>query len=332
MSVPVIAFFNNKGGVGKTSLVYHLAWMFADRGLRVLAADLDPQANLTAFFIDEDRLSLLWPEEESLDQTIFTAINPLRRGTGDVKEPHIEAIREALALIPGDMELSCFENDLAEVWPKCLDRNERAFRVVSAFWRVIQLGADEHRADVVLVDLGPNLGAINRATLISADYVVIPLGPDLFSLKGLRNLGPTLRQWRSEWQERTARNPNGDLILPQGNMQPIGYITLQHSERLDRPVIAYGRWMARIPSYYRKYVLDVPGNAPSKVGDDEHCFSMLKHYRSLMPMAQEARKPMFFLKPSDGAIGAHAAAVEQVYKDFLSLAKKIGERAGIIVS
>ena len=92
MSVPVIAFFNNKGGVGKTSLVYHLAWMFADRGLRVLAADLDPQANLSAFFIDDDGLSLLWPEDESLDQTIFTAINPQRRGVGDVKKPHLEVI------------------------------------------------------------------------------------------------------------------------------------------------------------------------------------------------------------------------------------------------
>ena len=88
------------------------------------------------------------------------------------------------------MELSRFENDLAEVWPKCLDRDERAFRVVSSFWRVIQLGADEHQADVVLVDLGPNLGAINRAALISADYVVIPLGPDLFSLKGLNQPRP----------------------------------------------------------------------------------------------------------------------------------------------
>lgn len=54
-----IAFFNNKGGVGKTSLVYHLAWMYADRGLRVLVADLDPQANLTAMFIDDDRLKPL---------------------------------------------------------------------------------------------------------------------------------------------------------------------------------------------------------------------------------------------------------------------------------
>jgi cellulose biosynthesis protein BcsQ len=57
MSAPVIAFFNNKGGLGKTSLVYHLAWMMAEKRLRVVAADLDPQANLTANFLSEDRLS-----------------------------------------------------------------------------------------------------------------------------------------------------------------------------------------------------------------------------------------------------------------------------------
>ena len=42
MSLPVLAFFNNKGGVGKTSLIFHLTHMFADLGLRVLAVDLDP--------------------------------------------------------------------------------------------------------------------------------------------------------------------------------------------------------------------------------------------------------------------------------------------------
>jgi chromosome partitioning protein len=54
VSAPIIAFLNNKGGVGKTTLVYHLAWMFADLGVRVLAADLDPQANLTAAFFGDE--------------------------------------------------------------------------------------------------------------------------------------------------------------------------------------------------------------------------------------------------------------------------------------
>ena len=81
-----IAFFNNKGGVGKTSLVYHLAWMYADLGLSVIAADLDPQANLTSMFIDEDQLATLWPDR-SHTKTIYGAIQPLLEGTGDISAP-----------------------------------------------------------------------------------------------------------------------------------------------------------------------------------------------------------------------------------------------------
>ncbi len=51
-----IAVFNNKGGVGKTSLVYHLAWMYSELGWNVLAADFDPQANLTSMFLEDDEV------------------------------------------------------------------------------------------------------------------------------------------------------------------------------------------------------------------------------------------------------------------------------------
>ena len=64
MSVPVLTFFNNKGGVGKTSLVFHLAWMFAEMGKRVVAIDLDPQANLTSAFLPEETLEELWDPQE----------------------------------------------------------------------------------------------------------------------------------------------------------------------------------------------------------------------------------------------------------------------------
>ena len=49
-----ITVFNNKGGVGKTSLVYHLAWMYDKLDYNVLVADLDPQANLTSMFLDDE--------------------------------------------------------------------------------------------------------------------------------------------------------------------------------------------------------------------------------------------------------------------------------------
>lgn len=328
MTTTTIAFFNNKGGVGKTSLVYHIAWMMADMGMRVVAADLDPQGNLSAAFLDEDRLEALWPEDKH-PATVYGAVRPLKRGVGDIEEPLVESISESLGLIPGDMALSEFEDDLSQVWPKCLDGDERAFRVISAFWRVLQKGAHAHSAHVVLIDLGPNLGAINRAALIASDCVVIPLGPDLFSLQGLRNLGPTLREWRRGWSERRPKNPDFDLILPEGQMQPVGYIVMQHSVRRDRPVKSYDKWISRIPATYQKYVLNSGSSAVVSVREDRHCFATLKHYRSLMPMAQEAHKPIFHLKPADGALGAHTYAVQDAYQDFENLARAIAHKTGL---
>ncbi len=147
MTIPVIAFFNNKGGVGKTSLVYHLSWMYTELGRRVLVSDLDPQANLTAAFIDEDRLEELWPDGEH-PATVSGAIDPLLRGTGDILErPHLEQVGEQLYLQVGDLALARFEDELSQQWPLCLDGKERAFRVISAFWRLLQFGAEEAQAE-----------------------------------------------------------------------------------------------------------------------------------------------------------------------------------------
>lgn len=325
MTVPVLAFFNNKGGVGKTTLVLHISWMMADMGHRVVAVDLDPQGNLSAGFLDGDRLEELWPENQS-SLTVFGALRPLQRGIGDIADPHLEYIEENLCLLPGDMALSTFEDQLAEAWPKCLDRDERAFRVMSAFWRIMQKAAHAHDASLVLLDLGPNLGAINRAALIASDFVVIPLCPDLYSLQGLRNLGPRLRAWRSDWRERRQRNPASDLELPLGNIDPLGYIVLQHSVRLDRPVKSYDKWIAKIPYFYKNYVLDLSNNTQSSVGEDQNCIALVKHYRSLMPIAQEARKPIFHLKPADGALGAHTYAVRDAYRDFKGITQEILRR------
>lgn len=145
----------------------------------------------------------------------------------------------------------------------------------------------------------------------------------------MRNLGPTLRRWREQWNDRLSRNPADNLELPVGRIQPVGYIVLQHSTRLDRPVKAYERWIARIPQIYRSAVLVEPEDEHVSVINDPHSLALLKHYRSLMPMAQEAHKPIFHLKAADGAIGSHFRAVQDVYQDFLQLAQSIAKRIGV---
>jgi chromosome partitioning protein len=320
---PIIAFFNNKGGVGKTSLAYHLAWMFAERGHKVLAADLDPQANLSAAFLDEDRLEKLL-SDSGTRRTLAGPLKPLLEGTGGLGKVHVERIANGLGLVVGDLSLSGFEDELSSQWPACLDKKPRAFRIVSAIWHLLIAAARERDDDLVLIDVGPNLGALNRSVLIASDHVVIPLAPDLFSLQGLRNLGPTLRRWRSEWEQRVEVNPEPDeLELPAGTMGPLGYVVLQHGVRLDRPVKAYARWIAQIPGTYREAVLDEAASEAPGVTEDPECLAMLKHYHSLIPLGQESHKPIFALKPADGAIGAHQQAVTVAYDDFSKLAERI---------
>lgn len=321
-----IAFFNNKGGVGKTSLIYHLAWMFADRGIKALAVDLDPQANLTSMFLPEERLEELWPDDDH-PHTVYGAIRPILRGIGDIAQPHVEMLTPKLGLIPGDLGLSRFEDKLSDAWPRCHNRDEAAFRTMTAFHRLVLQGA-QWGADIALIDVGPNLGAINRAALIASDQVVVPLGADLFSLQGLKNLGPALQEWRQTWRELLAKAPEG-LETPSGQMQPIGYVVSQHGIRESRPVKSYQRWVDRIPLVYREAVLsEHPVSVPSP-SVDPFALALLKHYRSLMPMAMDAHKPMFALKSADGAIGSHIEAVRTCYADFSQLAQKVAAHAGL---
>jgi cellulose biosynthesis protein BcsQ len=322
MSTPVITFFNNKGGVGKTSLVYHLAWMFANRGKKVVAVDLDPQANLTAAFLDEDKLETLW-ENSTGPSTIYRAVQPLTE-VGDLLEPNLHSIAGGLHLIAGDVSLAGFEETLSNVWPESMGDNNlyRPFRILTAFWQVAQMAARRVQADLILADVGPNLGAINRSVLIGSDFVVIPLGADLFSLQGLKNLGPTLRSWRNLWRKRLDNWRTSSFDLPKGEMRPLGYIIQQHSVRLSRPVKAYDRWVNRMPGIYHQSVLAEAATSVSPASDP-HCLATLKHYRSLVPLAQEARRPIFALSPAEGAIGSHAVAVQEAYGDFDFLAQKI---------
>ena len=70
-----ITFFNNKGGVGKTTTVYHVAWMLSEMGIRSIVIDLDPQSNLTSMFLSADRLEAVYEAEEP--STVLKAIEPV---------------------------------------------------------------------------------------------------------------------------------------------------------------------------------------------------------------------------------------------------------------
>lgn len=327
-----IAFFNNKGGVGKTTLCYHLAHMLSRLGLRVLAVDLDPQANLTAYFCTFEEIEEIWAQRERAANVSdclapLTAIEP-----GPVSAPELRRVADRLALLPGNIALSGFEDELSNAWLQIRSQQPGSYiRVTIAFWALIQKAAADLAPDVVLVDVGPNLGAITRASLLATDYYIVPLTADVFSLQGLRNLGPTVRAWSHDWSQvrEEARRRGMAADLPEGQTRPAGYVMLQHAVRKNRPVRAYQHWFEQVPATYREAVLGDSGPAAVDPSLDANCLGDVRHYQSLVPLSQDANKPMFDLTAADGAIGAHLNYVRACYDNFRQLALRVAESCSL---
>lgn len=325
-----VLLFNNKGGVGKTTLTFNIAHLLAQLGSKVVVMDFDPQSNITSIFLGESELEELWDSDQLNGRTVAGCVDLIKRGKGDLRIPELWAVRENLWLLPGSLFLGPFEQTLAKEWGSVQsDDNERAVDVTCSLGRLTRIAGESVDADYVLMDVGPSLGALNRAVLLGCDAVVIPVAPDLFSLQGLRNIGPTLRQWRGDWslaREYLLRR-SANVSIPAGQFQPLGYVLQQHLARSDRPVKGYRDWASRIPGEFRTSVLDEPEAAfYPDFANDQYCIATLKHFASLVPIAQTARKPMFELKQADGIGGGQLQAVRRCRDEFTQLVQEIRAR------
>lgn len=329
-TVTTVAVFHSMAGAGKTSLVYHLAWMYAELGVTVLAADLDPQSDLTRRFLGDDRIEPLW-DSANPNKTVFGSFQPLLEGAGEVAPPHVEEIDLDLGLLVGDPKLARAEPELSRLWLGCLHRDERAFRVSFAARKILTLGAAAMEARVVLLDVGSSLGALTRWALIAADHVAVPVAPDLYSIHGLRTCGPTLREWRRERQQRRDLCRTPDLDLPEECLRSVGYIVMPDTVRMDQPANAWERWLERIPAAYREAVAPSSAATATTIADDPQRLAAPRHFRSLMPLAEEARRPMFALRPADGVLSGAAAGVERSRHEFRALAQRIAGECGVDV-
>ncbi|MCX4240763.1 ParA family protein [Paraliomyxa miuraensis] len=320
-----VAFCNNNGGGGKSTLVFHLAHMLADLGRRTLIVDLDPQSSLTAMCVSEERLEALWSTGPAHSLTIMGGVRQLLAQDRHAGEVHVEPLRDGLGLVAGDLGLSSIEQALAAAWEWERARDEASLRELSVFHRVIEHATAAHDTEIVLINAGPNLGAINRAALLAADVTVIPIAPDLFAVQGLRSLGLALAEWRLGWEQRVTHQakhgpePGLRLGLPEGRLMPLGYVVMQAAMRLARPVLAYDRWLRQVPTEYHDAVVR-DAKQPTTTADDPWCLGSMRPYPGLALLARDARKPMFHLRPADGATGAHATAVLRCRDDFARLA------------
>ena len=332
MGCKKIAFFNNKGGVGKTTLLFNLGCALEKLEKRILFVDLDPQCNLTANICGTDEIESIWDKKQS----IFYCIKPLITGTGDIdtNSTHKTYKKEEknIWLMPGDIFLSDFEETLSNAWTQALAGREIGFRITSSLFRLIDKIASANNIDYVFIDVGPNLGSLNRSVMLSCDYYLIPLVPDLFSLRGLQNIGTVFKRWIAEWGdavERFRKQKEGSLDFPLQKGEPVfaGYINQQFNIYRKKATKAWGHWSDKVDPSVKQYVIDklksIKPELVKDLNDGSYKLGDFKSYHSLVPKSQEKKKAIFDLGRSDGIIGQHIENARMCGENFKELAEKL---------
>jgi len=199
--------------------------------------DCDSQCNLTAFSMQDTAIERAWQDDGN---SIYRSIELVARTIGDIRNRAPTQINENLFLFPGDLLLSDFEDRLGDTWNAAKGGDEGALRAQSAIYRSIKNAVAKCQAEYVFLDLGPNLGALNRAALSGSDFVIVPIAPDLFSIRGTENLGSKLEKWRREWAMCNQAWNGMDLEVPKGCPKFLGYVVQSHNLRNNSTEMTQG--------------------------------------------------------------------------------------------
>jgi cellulose biosynthesis protein BcsQ len=339
-----ICFFNNKGGVGKTTLTCNIAAQFAAAGKRVLVIDGDPQCNATQLILgDTAVLKLYWPDSDETvsRQTLLDVVAPLQDGDSSIS-PNVEVMskeenRFGVYLLPGHPKFSLTEDRLSLAWQELKSGEIGGFRKVNWCRSLVTSWSD--RYDFTFIDIGPSLGPINRSFLIASDFFVTPLGADVFSLLGVRNIGDWMADWIQLYERgvtncETAKLQQHEIVtnLPVKNGYA-GYTLQQYIAKskkgVRRPTATFEKVIRHVPSEIERSLS--PYLAPNLTTDAAKLGDVPNMY-SLIPLAQLANAPLNKLEASDGMVGSQFKQAEDyaaIYKSFASrLAENIGSAFG----
>ena len=328
-----IALFNHKGGVGKTTLTINIADALADLGNTVLVVDADPQCNLTSYYLRETDLERLLGEsdEDGADATLWSAVRPVVKGRGAIVPIRTwNVINSGVHMLPGDVLLSEYEEELPTAWTECFARKSRGYDVTTALAQVVDAAAENIGADICVYDVGPNVGALNRAILLDCDYFITPVAADLFSLRALTTVGRSIAKWVRDWQTIRSLGADEDLErLPMGKPKYLGYITSAYKVNIGRSAAnAHADWERRIaPRVRDRIIQDLRAVDPTLVPDGPNKIGGIKHFHSLAPEAQTHGVAIGKLR---GLVNpGHYAQVDEAFDQFNQLAREILRRVGM---
>lgn len=321
-----VAFFNNKGGVGKTTLLCNLAGFLAiERGSSVLVVDADPQCNATQSLFQENTLESIYTKKSF---TIDSIVRPLSLGKGFTSQfAPKRSTSFGVDVVPGDPRLALTEDLLATDWGQATSGYVRGLRTTLLFRHLLKFAA---AYDYVFFDVGPSLGAINRAVLLASDTFVTPMATDIFSLKALENISLSLQKWQKLYTAAIAQVEDleeVDVDEIEWRLKFLGYVTQQYTAKKDaegqpRPVRAFDQIMRKVPL---TIAAEIVKPLQPELADVDYLLGTIPTLHSLIPLSQSSRRPIFALRAADGVVGAHFAKVAEYKTTIGEIADRLEE-------
>jgi len=325
-----IVFANNKGGVGKTTLAFNCAVSFAKKGYKTVLVDLDPQCNLSRLAMGETfYVQNLFSVTE---KTIADVLKGVVEGGSDinlgVQFIPVQASPN-LSLLKGDINLSVYESLLITAYGQAASGQQIGYFQTSAIDRFLREKGLSEQIDIFVIDTSPSLGLLNQMIILGADYFVVPVMPDAFSVQGIENLGTVYERWKNTWKisaKALAGNTETKFVL-QGDPLFIGYIINSYNVYGEQPIADHRAWMEKIPGKVRTYLSEKHCRNGLVESSWKKPLQIIQDYGRIPSKCQELGVAIFDLSPAQVA-DIHLGTKENIEKskeEFENLSNNIFE-------
>lgn len=367
----IMSIFNNKGGVGKTTLTFHLAHALAEMGKRVLLMDMDPQCNLTIHSLEDKIIQQIWEVEDSYIEdfrharkqatpkefsnlteqcrSMHFSLKPTEDGMDEADDvaPIPYRLRDGLDLVPGRLTLYRFENKVAELWKGVFSGDPQSLRTMMKVRNIAEVLNKRRSYDFVIIDTSPSLGMLNKVILSTSDFFIVPCMPDLFSLYGIRNIGDSLKDWKKDYDIiQSLLSDRKREALPKHFVTFLGFTLYNARKRSNsgnklKLSKTHNYWAQQIPDTMIKYIPESV-RLNSKAVDLSESIgkaAVMYSHNTLPGMAQKYHQPMWAvpdlidsIEPDDvNTVAPNRSIYRATKKGYSIFAKDLMSRAQLLV-